>query len=56
MASEVSYNRYAHHAQIRVRTRILKNFCGFGFSTPENPRVQKISTFSRLNFEILALS
>ena len=52
----VSYNRYALLAQIRVRMRNLKNFCGFGFSTPENPWWQKISIFGRLPFAILALT
>ena len=33
MASEVSYNRYTHHAQIRARTRILKYFCEFDLCT-----------------------
>ena len=56
MTSGVSYNRYAHRAQTRVRTRILKNFCGFGLATLENPQVQKISTFGRLKIEILALT
>ena len=48
MTFELIYNRYAHRAQISMRTRILKNFCGFGLATLENPQVQKISTFGRL--------
>ena len=56
MTSGVSYNRYARRAQIGVRMRILKIFCGFRFATLENPHVQKISTFGRLKIEILALT
>ena len=56
MTSGLIYNRYAHRAHIRMRARILKNFCGFEFPTPENPQVQKISTFGQLYFEILALT
>ena len=43
MTSGVSYNRYAHRAQIRVRKRNLKNFCGFGFCTQNYTLVQKFS-------------
>ena len=50
------YNRYALRAQIRVRMRNLKNFCGIGFSISENPPVQKISTFYQLIFKILELT
>ena len=54
--SEPSYNHYETLAQYRVRERILKKFCGFGFFTLENPQVQKISAFGQLSFEILALT
>ena len=48
MMFEGSYNRYALRAQIRVRMRNLKNFCGIGFSTLESTYVSKIS--SKYNF------
>ena len=44
MISEVTYKRYAPDAQIRVRKRILKNFCEFGFCTQNSTLVQKISS------------
>ena len=44
MTSGVSYNRFAPRAQIRVRTRILKNFCGFGSCTQNHTRLQNISS------------
>ena len=44
MTSGVSYNRYAHSAQIRVRSRILKNFREIWFCTHKYTLVQKISS------------
>ena len=38
------YNRYAQRAHIRMRARILKNFCGFRLYPQNYTLVQKLSS------------
>ena len=46
MVSKQRYNRFSLYLQIRAHRRILKNFYGFGFPTPENLKKFRLDIWS----------